>query len=54
MVFAENPLELRQWINTDGGGQTTTGALGEVRGGGEISITKFLPREVQLEDCAKK
>ena len=54
MVFSENPLELRQWIITDAEGQTTTVALSEVRRGGEISITKFLPREVQLEDCAKK
>lgn len=54
MVFSENPLELRQWIITDAEGQTTTVALSEVRRGVDISITKFLPREVQLEDCAKK
>jgi outer membrane lipoprotein-sorting protein len=54
MVFSDNPLELRQWIITDAEGQTTTVALSEVRRGVDISITKFLPREIQLEECAKK
>jgi outer membrane lipoprotein-sorting protein len=54
MVFSEIPLELRQWIITDAEGQTTTVALSEVRRGVDVPISKFLPREVQLEDCAKK
>ncbi|MGG7566941.1 outer membrane lipoprotein carrier protein LolA [Rhodovulum sp. DZ06] len=51
MVFSENPLELRQWIITDGQGQTTTVALSEVRRGVQISPAKFAPAAVKLDEC---
>ncbi|MFT7027931.1 MAG: outer membrane lipoprotein-sorting protein [Paracoccaceae bacterium] len=51
MVFSETPLELRQWTITDAEGQTTTVALSELRRGVDVSIAKFLPREIMLEQC---
>lgn len=41
MIFGENPLELRQWIVTDGQGGDTTVALSEVRSGVAIKNSQF-------------
>lgn len=54
MVFSENPLELRQWIVLDAEGQATTVALSAVRRGVDISVAKFLPARVELDECAEK
>lgn len=41
MVFADNPLELRQWIVVDPQGLTTTVALSEIRANVEIDPKLF-------------
>jgi outer membrane lipoprotein-sorting protein len=41
MVFAENPLELRQWIVVDPQGLTTTVALSETRSNVELDPNLF-------------
>jgi outer membrane lipoprotein-sorting protein len=41
MVFADNPLELRQWIVVDPQGLTTTVALSDIRSNVEIDPKKF-------------
>ncbi len=41
MVFAENPLELRQWIVVDPQGLTTTVALSEMRSNVELDPNLF-------------
>ena len=41
MVFAENPLELRQWIVVDPQGLTTTVALSETRSNIELDPNLF-------------
>lgn len=48
MVFSENPLELRQWIITDGEGQTTTVALSNVRRGVDLSPRLFAPAAIDM------
>ena len=45
MVFADNPLELRQWIVVDAQGLTTTVALSEMR-----ANVEFDPRLFLIED----
>jgi len=45
MVFADNPLELRQWIVVDAQGLTTTVALSEMRANVELD-----PRLFFIED----
>lgn len=47
MVFADNPLELRQWIVVDNQGLTTTVALSEVRTNVKLEASLFL-----IEDSA--
>lgn len=54
LIFTEQPLELRQWVVTDGQGQSTTVALSEVRTNVEIGIEKFLPKRVELDICAPR
>jgi outer membrane lipoprotein-sorting protein len=41
MVFADNPLELRQWIVVDPQGLTTTVALSEMRSNVELDPNLF-------------
>jgi outer membrane lipoprotein-sorting protein len=41
MVFADNPLELRQWIVVDSQGLTTTVALSEMRSNVELDPNLF-------------
>jgi outer membrane lipoprotein-sorting protein len=45
MVFADNPLELRQWIVVDPQGLTTTVALSEVRATVELDPNLFFIEE---------
>jgi len=47
LVFTANPVELRQWIITDGSGARTTVILGDMVKGGNLSSTLFnIPYEV--------
>lgn len=46
MVFADNPLELVQWVVTDAQGLTTTVALNQVRRNVELSPKLFFIEEV--------
>ncbi len=47
MVFTGGPVELRQWVVTDNGGQKTTVILGDLSKGGEIPPSKFsIPTEI--------
>jgi len=47
LVFTANPVELRQWIITDGSGSRTTVILGALTKGGNLSSTLFnIPYEV--------
>jgi outer membrane lipoprotein-sorting protein len=47
LVFTANPIELRQWIITDGSGSRTTVILGDLVKGGNLSSTLFnIPYEV--------
>ncbi len=41
LVFTANPVELRQWVITDGSGQQTTVILGEMTRGGDLSPFLF-------------
>ncbi|MEO8530174.1 MAG: outer membrane lipoprotein carrier protein LolA [Deltaproteobacteria bacterium] len=41
LVFSSTPVELRQWVVTDGGGNRTTVILGEMIKGGEFSTFLF-------------
>lgn len=41
LKFTDNPVELRQWIVTDGQGATTTVILGGLRPAGELSSFLF-------------
>jgi outer membrane lipoprotein-sorting protein len=41
LVFSASPVELRQWVVTDGGGNRATGILGEMTKGGEFSTFLF-------------
>ena len=41
LVFTGNPVELRQWVITDGTGAQTTVILGQLAKGGELSTTLF-------------
>ena len=46
LVFTEDPVQLRQWVVTDGGGQATTVILGEMRTGGSLAARLFsIPQE---------
>ena len=47
MVFAENPLELRQWIVVDPQGLTTTVALSEMRSNVELDPNLFFIEDPQ-------
>lgn len=47
MVFTPNPIELRQWIITDEGGNQTTVILGALEDGGRIPARYFnIPQEI--------
>ncbi|MBF9044529.1 outer membrane lipoprotein carrier protein LolA [Rhodobacterales bacterium HKCCE4037] len=47
LVFTPNPIELRQWIITDEGGQRTTVVLGGLQVGGSIPARYFsIPQEI--------
>jgi outer membrane lipoprotein-sorting protein len=47
LVFTPNPIELRQWIITDEGGQQTTVVLGGLETGGSIPARFFsIPQEI--------
>ncbi len=41
LKFTDEPVELRQWIVTDSGGNRTTVALGPLRPGGNLSARLF-------------
>lgn len=41
LVFTANPVELRQWIVTDGGGSATTVILGDLQQGGRMGAALF-------------
>lgn len=41
MVFTDNPVELRQWIITDGSGQNTTVILGQLNKGARVNLANF-------------
>lgn len=41
LVFTPNPVELRQWVITDGGGEQTTVILGALEAGARIPATFF-------------
>ena len=41
LVFSSSPVELRQWVVTDGGGNQTTVILGEMIKGGDFSTFLF-------------
>lgn len=41
LVFSANPVELRQWVITDEGGNQTTVILQEMQKGGELSAFLF-------------
>lgn len=41
IVFTDNPVELRQWVITDGTGQTTTVILGELNSVNSLKSTLF-------------
>lgn len=48
LVFTPNPIELRQWIITDEGGQQTTVILGGLETGGSIPARYFaIQQEIQ-------
>jgi outer membrane lipoprotein-sorting protein len=47
MVFAENPLELRQWIVVDPQGLTTTVALSEMRSNVKLDPDLFFIEDPQ-------
>lgn len=47
MIFADNPLELRQWVVLDAQGLTTTVVLSEVRANVELDPRLFVIREPQ-------
>ncbi len=42
LIFGENPLELRQWVVTDGQGRQTTVALRDMRTNVTIAPSKFV------------
>lgn len=48
MVFTPDPVELRQWVISDGAGQKTTVVLGELVKGGTISLRMFNIRSEML------
>ncbi len=50
MIFAENPLELRQWVVVDEQGLTTTVVLSEVRANVELRPELFVVQELQERD----
>ncbi len=41
LVFTADPVELRQWVITDGAGDQTTVVLGELEKGGQLNNTLF-------------
>lgn len=41
LVFTANPVELRQWIITDGTGSQTTVVLGDLKNGADLSSNMF-------------
>ena len=41
LKFTGNPVELRQWVITDGGGSETTIVLGELDRGGDLANSLF-------------
>jgi outer membrane lipoprotein-sorting protein len=49
LKFTANPVELRQWIVTDGGGNRTTVALGPLKTGGNLPARLFSIQVAQQE-----
>ncbi|MBM9593706.1 LolA family protein [Roseitranquillus sediminis] len=48
LKFTDNPVELRQWIVTDSGGNRTTVSLGPLSTGANLSAALFnIPLEIQ-------
>ena len=41
LVFTDDPVQLRQWVVTDGAGEETTVILGEMETGGALSARLF-------------
>jgi outer membrane lipoprotein-sorting protein len=41
LVFTDDPVQLRQWVVTNGAGEETTVILGEMRTGGALSARLF-------------
>jgi outer membrane lipoprotein-sorting protein len=54
MIFSDNPLELRQWVVTDAQGQATTVILNSMQRGVSADTSQFLPKNIELSQCAKK
>ncbi len=51
LKFTDDPVELRQWIVTDSGGNRTTVALGPLQPGGNLSARLFsIEAEVRRRD----
>ena len=40
-MFTGAPVELRQWVITDGADQKTTVVLGELKKGGRLNLSMF-------------
>jgi outer membrane lipoprotein-sorting protein len=49
LKFTANPVELRQWIVTDSGGNRTTVALGPLKTGGSLPARLFSIQLAQQE-----
>lgn len=51
LVFTGDPVELRQWVITDGNGSETTVVLGTLQEGGRLSAGLFnIPQEIQSRE----
>lgn len=51
LVFTADPVELRQWVITDGTGAETTVVLGNLTEGAELSARLFsIPQEIQARE----
>ena len=51
LVFTPDPVELRQWVITDGNGSETTVVLGDFQEGGRLSAGLFnIPQEIQSRE----
>lgn len=51
LIFSGDPIELRQWVITGGGGEETTVILGELQKGGQLSARLF---NIQHEEASRR